>query len=101
MEYFQLFRNGQRVALRTAPSPLDCRPAGSGFRTKPNCAGSAPVKKTIGIVAVAALAASRWGHGGRSDDSHSASRQVGGEPRKAIVPTVPAEVDNITLRPST
>jgi hypothetical protein len=32
---------------------------------------------------------------GRSDDSHSASCQVGGEPRKAIVPTVrPAEVDH-------
>ena len=66
--------------------PVALPPGRARLATRPSLTGSSPTPKTIGIVAVAALAASAAGVlAGRGDHGHPTADQVSHQRRQAIV----------------
>ena len=65
--------------------PVALPPGRARLATRPSWTGSSPTPKTIGIVAVAALAASARRAAGRGDHGHLAADQIGHQRRQAIV----------------
>ena len=66
--------------------PVALPPGRARLATRPSLTGSSPTPKTIGIVVVAALAASAAGvAAGRGDNGHVAADEIGHERRQAIV----------------
>src|SRR5262249_1312738 len=64
--------------------PVTLPPGWLKLATRPAWTGSPPIWKTIGIAAVAALAACRWCAGRRGDDGNSALNQFGCQLRQPI-----------------
>ena len=66
--------------------PVALPPGRARLATRPSLTGSSPTPKTIGIVVVAALAASAAAlPAGRGDNGHATADEVGHERRQAIV----------------
>ena len=65
--------------------PVALPPGRARLATRPSWTGSSPTPKTIGIVAVAALAASAGRVAGRGDHGHLSADQIGHQCRQAIV----------------
>ena len=65
--------------------PVALPPGCAKLATRPSLTGSSPTWKTIGIVAVAALAAERSGGVAGGDDSNTAADEISHERRQTIV----------------
>ena len=87
------------IRLDRSVTPVTLPPGRLKLATKPWLTGSPPIPKTIGIVAVARLAASERGvAANRCEHVHPATHQIGGERRQfAVFAARPAVLDRDVL----
>ena len=69
-------------------TPVRLPPGLLRLATNPILTGSSPVRKTIGIVVVAALAASAWGVSDSGNHGHLTAEQIGHHGRQQFVETI-------------
>ena len=81
--------------------PVALPPGRARLATRPSLTGSSPTPKTIGIVAVAALAASVAHVACRGDHGHLSAYQIGQQRRQAIVLPSSQWYSTVTFWPST
>ena len=81
--------------------PVRLPPGRARLATRPSLTGSSPTPKTIGIVVVAALAASARGDAGRGDHGHLTADQIGRQRRQAIELPAAQRYSITTFWPST